>query len=410
LQQKRIVITGIGVVSPLGIGKDEFWESLRIGIPGIRAISLFDTSSLSVRQGGEIPNFDAAPYLGKKGLRTLDRSTLLLNTATKLALQDASLEINEGNTENIGVSVGTTFGSLHSISTFDRTGLTEGPKFVNPSLFPNTVINSPASQVSIRFGIKGFNTTISTGMCASADSIIYAMDFIKLGRASVVVTGGVEELCEETFLGFYKTGLLSGLNGSEFINCPFDKRRNGFVLSEGSAVIIIENLEHALSRGARIYAEIVGCGNSFDPANYKSGYPGGAGLKNAIEQALKDAALDSTEIDLICAHANSSRNGDRMESVVIRELFHDDLENLSISAIKSMIGETYSASGAFAVAASVGAINNSFVPPTLNYQMKDTECYVRGITNTAQAKSIRTAMIMSYDFHGNNSVVILKKY
>ncbi len=176
----------------------------------------------------------------------------MLSSAAKLAIDDAHLQINDENTNSIGVSIGTTFGSLHSISQFDREGLIEGPKYVNPSHFPNTVINSPASQVSIRFKIKGFNTTISTGFCAGLDAVIYASDFIRLNRADVVLAGGVEELCEETFLGFHNLGYLSGLNGSEPICCPFDARRNGIILSEGTAVLVLEDLEHALRRGAEI--------------------------------------------------------------------------------------------------------------------------------------------------------------
>jgi 3-oxoacyl-(acyl-carrier-protein) synthase len=205
---RKIVITGIGVLSPIGIGKDAFCEALFQGKTGFKTISLFDTSSFNVHSAGEIRDFDPISFLGKKGLRTLDRSTRLLSSAAKLAIEDAHLQITDENTNSIGVSIGTTFGSLHSISQFDREGLIEGPRFVNPSYFPNTVINSPASQVSIRFKIKGFNTTISTGFCASLDAVSYAADFIKLNRADVVLAGGVEELCEETFLGFYRLGCL----------------------------------------------------------------------------------------------------------------------------------------------------------------------------------------------------------
>ncbi|MGE5174543.1 MAG: beta-ketoacyl synthase N-terminal-like domain-containing protein, partial [Betaproteobacteria bacterium] len=195
---KRIVITGIGVLSPIAIGRDAYWEGLFQGKTGFRPVTLFDTVPFHVNIAGEIGDFDPVSLLGKKGLRDLDRSTRLVCSAAKLALDDSRLNITEDNTHSIGVSIGTTFGSLHSISQFDRSGLVDGPRFVNPSHFPNTVINSPASQVSIRFKIKGFNTTMSTGFCASLDAVSYATDFIKLNRADVVLTGGVEELCEET--------------------------------------------------------------------------------------------------------------------------------------------------------------------------------------------------------------------
>jgi 3-oxoacyl-[acyl-carrier-protein] synthase II len=254
----RVVISGIGVLSPVSIGREDYWEALFRGKTGFRTISLFDTTPFNVHIAGEISNFDPVSFLGKKGLRTLDRSTRLISSAAKLAIDDANLQITDENTNSIGVSIGTTFGSLHSISQFDREGIIEGPKYVNPSYFPNTVLNSPASQVSIRFKIKGFNTTISTGFCASLDAILYATDFIKLNRADVVLTGGVEELCEETFLGFHNLGYLSEIDGSEPISCPFDARRNGIILSEGAAVLVLEDLEHALRRGAEILAVVMG--------------------------------------------------------------------------------------------------------------------------------------------------------
>ena len=262
---KKIVITGIGVLSPIAIGREAFWAGLFQGKTGFRPVTLFDTSPFRVNIAGEITDFDALSFLGKKGLRDLDRSTRLICSAAKLAIDDSRIEITEDTTHSMGVSIGTTFGSLHSISQFDRSGLIEGPRAVNPSHFPNTVINSPASQVSIKFKIKGFNTTISTGFCASLDAVSYAADFIRLNRADVVLAGGVEELCEETFMGFHNLGCLSGTDGSEPICCPFDARRNGTILSEGAAVLVLEDEEHALNRDAVILARVLGYGNAFDP-------------------------------------------------------------------------------------------------------------------------------------------------
>lgn len=305
-----VVLTGIGVLSPIGIGKENFCEALFQGKTGFKKISLFDTSPYNVHIAGEITDFDPISLLGKKGLRTIDRSTRLVNSAAKLALEDSNLSITEENTNSIGVTIGTTFGSLHSISQFDRDGLIDGPKYVNPSHFPNTVINSPASQVSIRFKIKGFNTTISTGFCAGLDAVYYASDFIKLNRADAVLTGGVEELCEETFFGFYNLGCLSGTNGSEPVCCPFDIRRNGMILSEGSAVFVLEDRDHALKRGAEILAEIKGYGNVFDPEADRSFNHKGNGLKNACTIALRDALLNPEDIDYISSCANSTKGLD----------------------------------------------------------------------------------------------------
>ena len=210
---REVVVTGIGVLSPIAVGREQYWDALKHGKAGFREITLFDTARFKVNIGGEIPDFDPVRFLGKKGLRTLDRSTRLICSSAKLALDDAHLDITEDNTNSVGVSIGATFGSLHSIAQFDRVGITEGPRYVNPSLFPNTVLNSPASQVSIRYGIKGFNTTISTGFCASLDALMYASDFIKLNRADAVLAGGVEELCEETYMMFHELGFLAGTSG-----------------------------------------------------------------------------------------------------------------------------------------------------------------------------------------------------
>ncbi len=406
---RKVVITGIGVLSPIGIGKDAFCEALFQGKTGFKTISLFDTSSFNVRIAGEISDFDPVSFLGKKGLRTLDRSTRLLSSAAKLAVEDAHLRITDENTNSIGVSIGTTFGSLHSISQFDREGLIEGPRFVNPSHFPNTVINSPASQVSIRFKIKGFNTTISTGFCASLDAVSYAADFIRLNRADVVLAGGVEELCEETFLGFYNLGCLSGSDGSEPISCPFDARRNGVILSEGAAVLILEDEDHALRRGANIFATVLGYGNSFDPMADMDFTHSGKGLFNAITLSLQDASLSSGDIDYISASANSTKGLDRMETRVIKDVFNEHARNIPVSSIKSMVGESFSASGALSLAAAVGALYKGVIPPTVNYQEKDTGCDLDYVPNEARMKKLKNVLITSSDPYGQNAAMVIGK-
>jgi len=407
--EKEIVITGIGILSPIGIGKDSFWDALIQGKTGFRDITLFDTSSFNTRIGGEI-TFDPSEFLGKKGLRDLDRSVKLVCSAAKLAIDDSRLEITEDNTHSIGVSVGTTFGSLHSISQFDRVGLTEGPRSVNPSHFPNTVINSPASQVSIRFNIKGFNTTISTGFCASLDAIYYAADFIKLNRADVILTGAVEELCEETFLGFHTLGYLSGSDNSEPICCPFDKRRNGIILSEGAAVLVVEDKEHATKRGAHILARVLGYGNSFDPLNNRRFNLGGNGLRNAITIAMKDAAIKPDEIDYICSCANSTKELDQMETQVIRDIFGEYAHQVPVSSIKSMVGESYSASGSLALAAAVGAIQKGFIPPTVNYKEKDPECDLDYVPNKSREQRVNKVLVTSADPFGQNTAIVLGRH
>jgi 3-oxoacyl-[acyl-carrier-protein] synthase II len=407
---ERIVITGIGVLSPIAIGKEAYWEGLFRGMTGFRSVTLFDTNPFRVKIAGEIVNFDAVSFLGKKGLRDLDRCTRLVCSAAKLAIDDSRLNITEDNTPSMGVSIGTTFGSLHSISQFDRSGLTDGPRFVNPSHFPNTVINSPASQVSIRYKIKGFNTTISTGFCASLDAVSYAADFIRLDRANIVLAGGVEELCEETFMGFHNLGCLSGGDGVDPLCCPFDARRNGIILSEGAAVLVLEGEEHALTRGAAVLAQVLGYGNAFDPSADSHFSHAGEGLKNAVLQALKDASLHPEDIDYICACSNSTKGLDRMESNVIKTIFGKHAFNIPVSSIKSMIGETFSASGALSLAAAVGVIRTGMIPPTVNYREKDGECNLDYVPGAARQKQIRNVLVTSVDPYGQNAAVIVGKY
>ncbi len=407
---KRIVITGIGVLSPVATGRDAYWDALFEGRTGFRPVSLFDTSSFRVNIAGEITDFDPLPLLGKKGLRDLDRSTRLICSAAKLAIDDSRIEITDDNTHTMGVSIGTTFGSLHSISQFDRSGLIEGPRAVNPSHFPNTVINSPASQVSIRFKIKGFNTTISTGFCASLDAVSYAADFIRLNRADVVLAGGVEELCEETFLLFHNLGYLAGMDGAEPCCCPFDARRNGIILSEGAAILVLEDEEHALNRGAQPLARVLGYGNAFDPSPDSDFIHSGNGLKSAIANSLKDASLNPENIDYICACSNSSKGLDRMETNVIKEVFGTRALATPMSSIKSMIGESFSAAGSLSLAAAVGAIQREQIPPTTNYQEQDPECMLDYVPNVARQKRLQNVLITSADPYGQNSAVVLQRY
>jgi 3-oxoacyl-[acyl-carrier-protein] synthase II len=406
----KVVVTGLGVLSPVGTGKDSFWEALFQGRTGFRQISLFDTTPFKVHVAGEITDFDPVAMLGKKGLRTLDRSTRLISSAAKLAIDDSKLQITQDNTQSIGVAIGTTFGSLHSISQFDREGLIEGPKYVNPSHFPNTVINSPASQVSIRFGIKGFNTTVSTGFCAGLDAVSYACDFIRLNRADIVLAGAVEELCEETFLGFYKLGCLSGSDGSDPLSCPFDARRNGVILSEGATILVLEEEEHALKRDANILAKISGYENSFDPLADKNFGHEGKGLARAISLALKDASLTPKDINYVSSCANSTRGLDGMETEVLKDVFGEHALRIPVSSIKSMIGESFSASGALSLAAAVGVITRGTIPPTVNYQEKDPECDLDCVPNESRQKQVKNVLAISADPYGQNSAIVLGKY
>ncbi len=408
-REKRIVITGVGVLASSAIGKDAFWKALEEGRSGIKPVTLFDTSTTRSKLAGEISDFKPEDILGKKGLRNLDRSTKLVNSASKLAMDDANYHIeNEDMAHATGVSLGSTMGSVWSISEFDKEGLRGGPRSVNPALFPNTVINSPASHISIKFNIKGFNTTISTGFTSSTDAISYAVDFIKLYDYNVVLAGGVEELCEQTYKGFHKIGHLAGSRpGKEEVNCPFDKRRNGIVMGEGAAILILEELEHAKKRNARIYAEILGCGTSFDVKSKNIYNPKATGAAEAIEYALEEAKVSPDSIDYISASANSTLDCDVMETRAVKKVFNSKSASIPISSIKSMIGECFSASGAMALAASIGVLDKGFIPPTINYEKPDKRCDLDYVTDKARKKKIDKILIDSFSPTGSNSTLII---
>jgi len=264
--------------------------------------------------------------------------------------------------------------------------------------------------VSIRFKIKGFNTTISTGFCASLDAVSYAADFIQLNRADVVFAGGVEELCEETFMGFHVLGCLSGSDGSEPLCCPFDARRSGVTLSEGAGILVLENEEHASKRGASILARILGYGNAFDPLAKGDFSHDGRGLQIAITRALQEASLAPDKIDYICACSNSSKGLDRIETAVIKRVFGNRALQIPVSAIKSMIGETFSASGVLSLAAAVGVFQKGMVPPTINYFKKDPACDLDYVPNSARQGNILNILVTAVDPYGQNAAVILGRY
>ena len=404
---RKVAITGIGIVSPIGIGKDAFWNGLSEGQDGIGEISAFDTSAFNCHKAGEIASFDAAQFLGKKGLRYLDRNTRLAAVATSLVLADTGLEEPEDGCWDIGLVLGTTFGSLDSISNFDIDALKGGPRNVTPMAFPNTVINSPAGNIAIRFGLTDINTTISTGISSSLQAINYAADFIRMERADILLAGGAEELCFASFLGAYKMGLLSGATpGQPEWIAPLDIGRNGTVLGEGAAIFALEALDRAQARNGTIYGEILGFGNACD-ARPGPGFNGaGEGAARAMELALRDAVLDPSQVDYICASANGTRLGDAMEAKAIERVF-GRAPKAAISSVKSMLGESLGASGAFQIASSLLTLQQGIVPPTLNYTAGETDWPTKGVSAQVQQRQTAIAQINSFGCDHNHASLLL---
>jgi 3-oxoacyl-[acyl-carrier-protein] synthase II len=300
-----------------------------------------------------------------------------------------------------------TFSNIWNFSDFSKDAHDEGQ--ANPAKFPSTTINAPSSQVSIRYNIKGFNTTVSTGYTASLDALKYAVDFIRLGRAQVVLLAGVESLFFQSFVGFYKLDFLAGIKGPE-ISCPFDKRRNGIVLGEGAGVVILENEEYAKKRNARIYARVLAAESLFDPFRSGKYSPRAEGLKRTMRAVIDRSSVQEQDIDYICASANSVQFQDALETNAIKEVFGENANSVPVSSIKSMIGETVSAAGVLQLCAGVGAIQGGFIPPTTNYQEPDPECDLDYVTSGSRNKQPRNILINNFGPGGTNASAIISKY
>jgi 3-oxoacyl-(acyl-carrier-protein) synthase len=410
IMDRRIVITGLGVLASNGIGKNEFWTGLKEGRSGIKPITLFDISTCRTKLGGEISDFNAENILGQKGLRNLDRTTKLALCAAQLALDDAGIKypLAESETDEFGVSLGSTMGSVWSISEFDKEALRNGPRSVNPALFSNTVMNSPASHINIRFSIQGFSSTISTGFCSSIDAIFYALNQLELYDYKVVLSGGVEEMCEQTYKGFHKIGHLAGSRADKAeVNCPYDKRRNGIIFGEGASIVILEELEHAKKRNAKIYAEVLGYGTCFDPKSRNTYSPKAEGATEAIKICLDDAGIGTSDINYISASGNSTLDCDYMETNAIKNVFGERARKIPVSSIKSMIGESFSASGALNMASSLGVFEKGFLPPTINYVQPDKRCDLDYVPNKSQKNRVKNILINSFSPTGSSSTLIV---
>jgi len=407
----RLVITGISILSPLGLNKDEFWNNLTNGVSGIKDITLFDVSRYKSKKAGEISDFDAKVFLGKKGIRHIDRTSLLASSAAKLVMDDAKITHETYTEEDLGIAIGSTYGSIDSISSFDLEALKEGPNFVNPMEFPNTVLNAPASRASIFCNATGLNSTISTGVNSGVDAVIYASDFLRLGRIKAVLAGGVHGLTPDIFWGAYGSGILSGCRDNTIeISAPFDKRRNGLIIGEAAALLAIERLEDAQKRNARIYAEIKGYANTFNPKKIHHDSRDTEEGVRCISLAMKDAELNIDDISYISACANSSVTGDKMEARVINDYFGSYAKQVPVSAIKSMTGECLDASGAMQCVASIMAINNGVIPPTINYQDADDECDLDCVPNKSRELNVNNVLINTFSDTGNISSIIISKF
>lgn len=381
----RLCITGIGVVSPIGIGKEEFLSSLKSGRSGIDEIKEFDTHFSRSKKGGMVRSFHPKDFIPASKIRRLDRASQFAIAASKLALADAKFSVTQENSSRVGVVLGSGFCGLSSAEEFHRGQVLKGFLDLNPMLFPNTVPNAPSSYVSIELGIQGVNSTLVQSFCTAEAAILFACDQLRKGKADLIVTGGVDELSEFLFRGFSELQSLATNQGHGEKSCPYDKIRNGLVLGEGAGLLLIENEEHARSRGVRIYGYILG----YSLEGKSSKGDGSEDLDRSIKRALRGRG--DTTIDYLSGAGNSSKVLDVLEAKGVKKTFPTQYFQIPVSSIKSMMGEAI-ASGGTRMVANVLSMENGFIPPTINYLNPDPDCDLHYVVNQRLDREIRTVL------------------
>jgi 3-oxoacyl-[acyl-carrier-protein] synthase II len=402
----------MGVISPIGIGKDLFWQNLCAGKNGIGRITHFDPAAYDTQIAGEVKDFDPSLYMEKKEARRLAHFIQFAIGASRLAVEDAKLTITPENAPEIGVIIGSGIGGIAFLEEQARTLHEKGPSKLSPFTVPFMITDMAAGYTSIMLGAKGPNFCVVTACATGTHCIGEAFKTIQRGAAEAIVAGGTEASITPLGIGsFCAAGALSTSNAEpERASRPFDKNRNGFVMGEGAGIVILESLEYAKARGAHIYAEIVGYGMSGDAYHITAPAPGGEGAVRAIRAALKDANIPPEKIDYVNAHGTSTELNDKYETVALKTVFGDHARKLAISSNKSMIGHLLGASGAVELIASVLSIVNDLAPPTINYENPDPECDLDYIPNQSRKMAINYAMSNSFGFGGHNAILIAKKY
>jgi 3-oxoacyl-[acyl-carrier-protein] synthase II len=402
----RIVVTGIGVVSPIGIGKEDFWRSCVEGRSGIGPIKGFEVGHLRSRLGFQVKDPDYKQYIQPGNLRRMDRISRMVSASVRLAIQDAGLRMAEEDPERVGIMIGTGLGSSKTVDLFFRDLVHHGPHEVAPLLFQTSVPNAICSHASIEFGIKGINTTFSHKEASAESAIIHAFETLRRGKADVVFAGGGDEISEPLYNVYATLGTLS-FQRSPYPEGmrPFDHTRNGIVLGEGSGVLVMETLDHARRRGASLYAEVAGYGMAGCNDGVWSYDADGSSMARAIAQAVGNRS----HVDYICAAANSTQPLDRAETRAIRGAFGKKAEEISISSIKSMIGEC-DASGGMRACAAVLSITGGIVPPTINYREPDPACDLDYTVQGAKKKDIESALLNGFANGGTNICILFKRF
>lgn len=409
---EKVVITGLGVISPLGNSVDPFWDGLTKGKSGIRLIDTFDTAKQKAKIAGLIRDFDGEGRFGRKEVRRMDSFVQFAIAAADQAWEDAGLQNAQVDRERLGVYVGSGIGGVQTLLEQQAVLEQRGPDRVSPLLAPMMIPNMAAAMISIKYGAHGPTMAPVTACSIGNTSIGEAFRLIKMGGADVMIAGGAEAAITEVSLaGFGNSTALSTRNEEpQRASRPFDANRDGFVLAEGAGVVILESLSHALRRGARIYAEVIGYGASSDAYHMVATHPEGYGPYLAMKWALQEAGIQPEQVDVISAHATSTEIGDRSETIAIKRLFGEAATRIPVTANKSMMGHLLGASGGVEAVALVKSLQEGLIPPTINQEESDPECDLDYVPNVARKKALQIGISNSFGFGGHNAVIAVKKY
>ncbi len=409
---KRVVVTGVGMVTPLGTGTEKSWRGLIEGHSGVRRLTHFDPAGFSCQIAGEVLDFEVDQFIEAKEQKKMDRFIQLGLAAAVMAMEDSGLKITKNNAERVGVLVGAGLGGLPAIERYHKIFLEKGPKRISPFFIPMLIINLAAGQISIRYGMKGPNSSVATACASGTHSIGDAFRIIRRAEADAMITGGTESVITPLGIGgFEAMKALSTRNDEpEKASRPFDKDRDGFVMGEGSGILILEELGHALKRGARIYAEIIGYGMTGDAYHITSPSIDGDGAARCMKAALYDCGVKPEEMSYINAHGTSTKYNDKLETAAIKTVFGKHAYKLVVSSTKSMIGHLLGASGGVEGVICVLSIFNKIVPPTINLTNPDPECDLDYVPNKARPLDVNISMSNSFGFGGTNASIVFRKY
>jgi len=410
--RRRVVVTGVGLVLPTGIGTETAWKNICEGRSGIGPLTRFDPSGLETRIAGEVKGFNPEACIEKKEVKKMDLFIQYALAATKEAAEDAQLKITPENCERIGVIVGTGLGGLPTIEKYHQILLEKGPSRVSPFFIPMLIANLASGHIAIHFGAKGPNTCVVTACATGAHCIGDAFRAIVYGDADAIIAGGTEaNITPLTVAGFNAMKALSTRNEEPEKACrPFEKNRDGFVVAEGAGILIVEELEFALKRGAKIYGELIGYGYTGDAYHITAPPPEGEGAARCMRMAIKDAGLRPEEIDYINAHGTSTPLNDLTETQAIKTVFGEHAKKVAISATKSMTGHLLGAAGSTEAIFTLLAIRDGIIPPTINYEVPDPECDLDYVPNVARRQPLTVAMSNAFGFGGTNATLIFRKF